>query len=157
MDTYSNMNLHCEDQKALNQSWSLSFLVCSLVNVSVFPLSAEGRKSEEKPDEVQYDIFTAPKDAIYFIHGQVNRADGKGKVYLFWKHISRHNFNTINGTCPEVTFATEVKLIKGDQVYLVFNEGKPNLKRSTFTVYELVEQWPDWKAYSLEVLSHTVR
>ncbi|KAM9528245.1 uncharacterized protein ACWYII_040992 isoform 1-T1 [Salvelinus alpinus] len=100
----------------------------------------EGKPSEEETDEFDYDIFIAPKDAIYFIHGQVTMADGKGKVYLFWKLKSSRKIKTNNGTCPEITFATEVKLLKGGRVYLVFNVGKPNLKESTFSVYELAEQ-----------------
>ncbi|KAM9528246.1 uncharacterized protein ACWYII_040992 isoform 2-T2 [Salvelinus alpinus] len=133
IDSETSLHFKSDDVEGTGQA------ICTEKFNKTFILQ-EGKPSEEETDEFDYDIFIAPKDAIYFIHGQVTMADGKGKVYLFWKLKSSRKIKTNNGTCPEITFATEVKLLKGGRVYLVFNVGKPNLKESTFSVYELAEQ-----------------
>lgn len=92
----------------------------------------------------EYDIFTAPKDATYFIYGHVKRLDQTSAGPIYLEHRWGETPDTIqkkNGSCPDIFFSAEVKLFKESRIYLIFNEGQPNLKDTFFHIYEF---WLGW-------------
>ncbi|KAJ7986584.1 hypothetical protein DPEC_G00341380 [Dallia pectoralis] len=89
----------------------------------------------------KFEIFTVPKDGLYFLYGRV-RVHNAGTVHLMWERTNRsttiHPLQIYHKSCHlENIFAGETEFYKNSRVFLTFDIAKPDLENSEFTLYRL--------------------